>query len=625
MYDPYGVPYPPPDQLAAAMMSAYAAQGMPFDASNWYADPWGAQDAATAPSGYQNDGWWEGAATGANGRDGGRQAARPVGQKLDLASALDSLQTQGAAATSETDPQDLSVDPLWDGPGGAKSAWSSDNRAKGASKGGMKGSIDTPGRSGRPAPGGDEESVKMRRDFAADPRNSSGTPAKAARVAQQLRQLLDFYFEPFNLQHNRYLLDLLARKLGPPAKPGPWQSEALSNFRFNFNDLRGLGRIAAALGKLRPSQWEPGDSGILGNLKHLTWGTRGGHLLLRQPPQVRSFMEAKSCLHPEVVSSTLRYLCSTREHCGLAPAKMVSVLSYSLGDMLSDESPKGQLNHGRLKRQLLLYNSDIICIQGLDPLGTNEGLSQTLIEDGYSYSTAKIEGLEANTIFWDPQRWDLVGRLECGAALAVDLRPREDQSVTLRAICARPEVPMTSSAGLASLFANRQSEDGPVVVGADLSLLGGAEGNSIVEELANMRSVMTEVTGEELAAPMGMTLPEGGMGGVLTGASCLNQLHRPDALLFTGMEPIVALSGHTKRYLQTLDAEELAPQFPAFRIPIVAAFDWHRSTASEGGNQSGWNQPSQEWPESARHDLMEGSHERAGSSSDSSVDGEPLQ
>lgn len=97
------------------------------------------------------------------------------------------------------------------------------------------------------------------------------TPAKAARVAQQLRQLLDFYFEPFNLQHNRYLLDLLARKLGQPAKPGPWLADTLLDFRFTFNDLKGLGRIAAALGKIRPSQWEAGDSGVLGNLKHLVW------------------------------------------------------------------------------------------------------------------------------------------------------------------------------------------------------------------------------------------------------------------------------------------------------------------------------------------------------------------
>merc|ERR1712106_282564 len=124
-----------------------------------------------------------------------------------------------------------------------------------------------------------------------------------------------------------------------------------------------------------------------------------------------------------------------------------------------------------------------------------------------------------------------------------------------------------------------------------------------------------EVTGEELAAPFGTLLAEGGMGGFLTGATCLNKLHRPDSLLFSGMEPIVALSGHTKRYLQTLDSEELAPQFPAFRVPIVAAFDWHCSStsttsphaASDGGNPIDWEQ---EWrEESARNDDVDGPHE----------------
>lgn len=273
---------------------------------------------------------------------------------------------------------------------------------------------------------------------------------------------------------------------------------------------------------------------------------------------------------------------------------MVSVLSYALGDMLADDTPKGQLSHGKLKRQLLLHNSDIICIQGLDPGSTGQGLTQTLVDDGYSYSTA-MNRHESNTIFWHASRWELVSREECGAALAVDLRPHEDRHVVLRAICARPAVPVSTSPGLGSLFAGRRSEDGPIVVCADLSLLGGAEGSAIVEELANLRSVMMEVTGEELAAPMGTRLQEGGMEGVRAGASGLNILHRPDSVLFAGMAPIVVLSGHTKRYLTTLDSEELAQQFPAFRAPIVAAFDWHCSTASlhaasEGGNTLGWEQ-----------------------------------
>lgn len=619
MYDPYGVPYP---------TDPSAVMGWPYDASGWSAEAyssWGNQEQAAAA--YDGNGWW---GTGYDGLQPSSNvaptAARPVGQKVSLAGALDSLvsaseagpsagakdegstslaqkeeaaiaawQPQGACLPMSNLPPEVDYEALE-----AKMKWAKENEnGKGARpsfKGAGKGGMDTPGR--RPYEGGEETPLKgsygatLKRDYWEAAKASGGTgrydatPAKAARVAQQLRQLLDFYFEPFNLQHNRYLLDLLARKLGQPDVAGPWLSDALLDFRFTFHDLKGLGRIAAAMGKLRPSQWEAGDSGVLGNLKHLTWANSGNQLLLRQPPEVRSFVEGARTLHPEVVSSALRYLASTREHCGQAPAKMVSVFSYALSDILTDDSDKGQLSHGRLKRQLLLHNSDIICIQGLDPNSSGEGLTQTLVDEGYAYSTARIQGVEANTIFWDAGRWELLSREECGAALAVDLRPHEDQSVALRAICARPAVPTTTSPGLRSLFEGQQSRTGPTVVCADLTLLGGAEGASIIEELSDMRSVMMEVTGEELAAPLGTRLPEGGMAGVCAGASGLNKMHRPDSVLFAGMAPIVVLSGHTKRYLATLDSEELVQQFPAFRAPIVAAFDWHCGTSAvtEGDN-----------------------------------------
>jgi len=400
-------------------------------------------------------------------------------------------------------------------------------------------------------------------------------PAKAARAALQLRQLLDFYFEPFNLQHNRYLLDLVARRVGPPSKEGPWLVESMMDFQFRLDDLRGLGRIVSAMAKIKPSQWEVGEQGTLAKLKHLRWG-EDGYLLLREPPEVRSFVSARDVSHPEVVSAALRYLAAVREQSGQAPARMVSVLSYSLGDTLADMSPRGQNCHGRLKRQLLLHHTDIMCIQGMDPDINGEGLADTLIEDGYMFTTAKSEDGEANSIFWDSTRWELVRKEACGAALAVDLRPVEDPSVLLRAICMRPAVPTSYGPGLSRLFADRQFEDAPLIVGADLSLLGGAEGAVIVEEIAYMQSVMREVTGEELLAPFGVMHPDGsGMTAIQAGASGMNRLHRPDAIFFSGMSPIVALSGHTERYLSTLSLEGMPMQFPAFRIPIVCAFDWH--------------------------------------------------
>jgi len=61
----------------------------------------------------------------------------------------------------------------------------------------------------------------------------------------------------------------------------------------------------------------------------------------------------------------------------------------------------------------------------------------------------------------------------------------------------------------------------------------------------------------------------------------MNRIHSPDALLFEGLVPILALSGHTERYLSTLAPEEVVQQFPAFRMPVVAAFHW-QSTPTQG-------------------------------------------
>lgn len=47
----------------------------------------------------------------------------------------------------------------------------------------------------------------------------------STRASTQLRQLLDFYFDPFTLQHNRYLLDLILKRAGPPQEKGPWLPE----------------------------------------------------------------------------------------------------------------------------------------------------------------------------------------------------------------------------------------------------------------------------------------------------------------------------------------------------------------------------------------------------------------
>jgi len=403
-------------------------------------------------------------------------------------------------------------------------------------------------------------------------------PLTVQRATTQLRQLLNFYFEPFSFQHNRYLLDLLARHIGAPEGSGPWLPEALRDFCFTLDELRGLGRIQAALLKQRQERW--GER--IGNLEYLHWDSSGG-LKLINPPEVRRFAPAGTSLHPEVVSAASRYLAAMREQSGQAPARIVSVLSYALGESVVDQTSTGLQRRARLKRQLLFHHTDVMCLQGLDSKSAPEngedggvGLTACLVEEGYGYATANGDDGEANSIFWDVSRWELVGQEECDAGLRVDLRPFEDSTVLLRVICARPGVPTTTGPGLGKLFDG--SEEGPLLVCADLTLLGGAEGASIVEELVGMPSVMREVTGEELLVPLASPVRDGqGAAPVRAGASGLNRLHCPDALLYRGMTPVVVLSSHTESYLATMLPEDVIAQFPALRLPIVAAFDWHGS------------------------------------------------
>ncbi|CAJ1426351.1 unnamed protein product, partial [Effrenium voratum] len=113
--------------------------------------------------------------------------------------------------------------------------------------------------------------------------------AGSSRAATQLRQLLDFYFEPFTLQHNRYLLDLILKRAHAPQDTGPWLAEALHNCSFTFQDLKGLGRIQSALSKLQTStDW----ISELGCLKHLRCDSGGG-LHLRTQLEVRNFVHAE--------------------------------------------------------------------------------------------------------------------------------------------------------------------------------------------------------------------------------------------------------------------------------------------------------------------------------------------
>lgn len=391
---------------------------------------------------------------------------------------------------------------------------------------------------------------------------------KSGRAAGQLRQLLDFYFEPFNLQHNRYLVDLLARRLGPPPVRGPWLSKALEDFTFTFDDLAGLGRITLALHRLRVGQPE-----VLAGLRHLC-RLPNGRLQLQMHPEVRGFVAAKGT-SAEAVENATHYLSAVREHRGKAPTGIVSALSYALAAALRDPTPRGQQRQAQLKRQLLLYRTDIICLHGLHPKGDGEGIATTLADEGYCGAWAVAEDGEANSIFWDEARLVMIYRQEVGAALAIDFCSREDPTMIIRAICFRADVPSASSQSISQLFCVGR----PLIVCADLTQVGGAECSTVSEELARLNSLAFEVLGGELQVPVSNSSSVFDLQPVVGPASRLNRLHCPDGMFYESLTPILTLSGHTDPYMATMPAEDVVRQFPAFRLPIITAFDWRSPEA----------------------------------------------
>eukprot|EP00435_Cladocopium_sp_Y103_P074566 s219_g49.t1 len=195
-----------------------------------------------------------------------------------------------------------------------------------------------------------------------DPRSGEmdrqeGGERKGGRAASQLRQLLDFYFEPFTLQHNRYLLDLILKRADAPQDKGPWRVEALQNCRFTWEDLQGLGRIQSALTKL---QSRPDGMVELGDLKHLSCDD--GQFHLRTKLEVRNFVHAEN-VSKDVAGAAVRYLTASREQQQEAPKGVVNVMSYAVAEMMTDQSPVGQQRLAKVKRQILVYRTDVICLQ----------------------------------------------------------------------------------------------------------------------------------------------------------------------------------------------------------------------------------------------------------------------
>lgn len=302
------------------------------------------------------------------------------------------------------------------------------------------------------------------------------------RDARKLRDLLAFYFDLFNLQHNHVLMALIEAERRKPAEHRQPTGNAGGHAGylrsrgqrpvFRLEDLFVLPRIAKLFEAYEPDaapmllaaamqadEWlpvrvraaphEPGAA-------RGAWAAASPRLELTYVPNLR-FVEV---MHPcPEVRPLLEPGVDATEPVQPLPQHAFLVLSYSVSSDLShSKSPKAktvfdQISSGnidpwfitwdcrqqRIKRQLLLYNPDIICIQGLQSIGFAERCSEFesdwfCLEDepvanhlvhlyrqvskanyGVAFApTMKLPGSHVlcfgNAIFWKRSRWQVERR-----------------------------------------------------------------------------------------------------------------------------------------------------------------------------------------------------------------------
>lgn len=429
------------------------------------------------------------------------------------------------------------------------------------------------------------------------PTSKDDPPYKAAKAGKELRTLLDFYYEPFNLQHNKFMLELIMTKVGMP-RQALLSKNTLAELRFDLEELKGLNRLYSCFErveyghckmvalddpegagfKLQRHWIKPGQSGPsvdfhLTNLRFM----RSGEFMLRKLAEVRSFNVKEDV---DVEGLFARFM-SAPVDMEEAPKNKFVIASLNCSGVrersLAEESLQSM--EGRIRRQVMLYQPDLICIQGLDPWQgrVGFGLASSLMETGYQVAASGGEPSETSTIFYHEKRFELVSSAR-GLAVA-DLKFLQADAPTLRVACIRAEVP--PSIDLQKLL-NHEAK--ALVVVADCLPIGGAEILHMVQELAELRSAYRELAKEEVYAPVGKWDPVAGcqraeqIGPTLDGSSGLLKLHSPDCILYSGaVDAIATLAGHSPMYITTMGAEEASAQFPTFRMPLLSVFQWRPS------------------------------------------------
>ena len=416
------------------------------------------------------------------------------------------------------------------------------------------------------------------------PTSRDDPPQKAAKVGKELRALLEFYFEPFNLQHNKFMLDLILAKVGEP-RQALLSKNTMAEIRFDAEDLKGLNRLYDKFQSLDYGRCEmvalddPGGAGFKVKRRWAKTGTplefpcenlrytTSGEFMMRKLAELRSFQARE-----EVdLDGLLKHFMTPPSQEKEALKDKFAIVSLNCSGVRERRVPEESLQstEGRIKRQIMLYQADIICIQGLDPWTGPVGvrLASSLMESGYKVAAHSGQAEKCNTVFFHEKRFELVSTA-FGVASA-DLKFLED-GPTIRVACIRAQVP--PSLDFRQLMDQEQAT--ALVIVADCEALGGTAVLHTVQELAEMRSAYRELSKEEVSTPVGQYDPLAScQRAVKIGSSQLLKLHRPDCILYNGaIDAIATLAGHSAMYLATLSAEEASAQLPTLRMPLLSVF-----------------------------------------------------
>ena len=336
------------------------------------------------------------------------------------------------------------------------------------------------------------------------------------RILKLASCLLRFLLEPPVLQTSE-LVKIIEDQLGDIHGSGPWCERDLRKVSFSCSDLALLDtRLAALLQRLPPEVLRrlPKQAKL-----NLTWDNTGTKWSFTNPPELRRLIRKQT--------STSYFV------------------KFAITSQRLSECAVEQLDQMRLK-------GGIACVHGLDSCKAEVAGNLT----GKGYGTCCARGKhEATTIVWDRSLWTLCGSYQSGSFLAVDLKSKEQ---VVRVAGISPTLETCCDASFCDFLSGECSL--PLVVCADLSLLGGTSSAGLVPMLLGLDSAMFEILGHEIAVPH-------------SGADA--SPWQPSGIYFRSATPLAALSGYTEGYLaRCLDSEKSnhRTSFPEGQATILAFF-----------------------------------------------------